>query len=209
MPLQNRVSPDGCIHATPEKGLFMGNRGIIHDAATRTLLPRSRWKTRAWIICRCAFNGRKRTLMGRGSYTELFFTDEAVALAAGHRPCFECRRADARAFLDAFSAGQGRTVTTPQMDAILHTERRASRKTPPQGLSLIDLPSLPNGTFVASGGTSFLLQDRTARAWSFAGYGVPQPLSVLVQAPVTLVTPVSTVKALRAGYRPVISRTAA
>ena len=209
MPLQNRVSPDGCIHATPERGLFMGNRGIIHDPETRTLLARTRWKTRAWIICLCAFKGPKRTLMDKGRYTELFFADEATALAAGHRPCFRCRRTEARAFRAAFSSGQGGDVTTAEMDAILHGERRVSRKAPPCVLTPDTLASLPDGTFVESGGTAFLLKDRMARAWSFAGYAAPKPLSVLVRAPVTLLTPQSTVEALRAGYRPVISAAAA
>ena len=92
MPLQNRVTPQGEIIATPERGTVMGNRGgRIHRD------DRARWKSKAWITCRLSFKSRHRTVMGN-SYTELFFLDEATALAAGHRPCFECRRADALAF---------------------------------------------------------------------------------------------------------------
>jgi hypothetical protein len=96
MPLQNRVTPFGEIVAIVQRGLFTGNRGIIHDPATRTLLRR-RWTTRAWITCVCDFKGRRREVMARRSWTELFFLDEATALAAGHRPCFYCRRTDALA----------------------------------------------------------------------------------------------------------------
>src|SRR5262245_58367950 len=90
MPLQNRVTPFGEIVAIPQRGLFTGNRGIIHDPATRTLTGR-RWTTKAWIVCSCSYKGVRRDVMGGRSWTELFFLDEAVALAAGHRPCFLCR----------------------------------------------------------------------------------------------------------------------
>src|SRR2546421_5578754 len=82
MPLQNRVTPFGDIVAIPQKGMFTGNRGIIHDPATRTLL-KQRWATKAWLTCLCEFRGRRRDVMARRSWTELFFLDEAVALAAG------------------------------------------------------------------------------------------------------------------------------
>src|SRR5436309_16108258 len=89
MPLQNRVTPFGDIVAIPQKGMFTGNRGIIHDPATRTLLKR-RWATKAWLTCLCEFRGRRRDVMGRRSWTELFFVDEAVALGAGGRRGFLC-----------------------------------------------------------------------------------------------------------------------
>ena len=90
MPLQNRVTPFGDIVAIEQRGMFLGNRGIIHDPATRTLLTR-RWTNKAWIICRCDFRGVRRKVMSRRSWTELFFLDEATALSAGHRPCYYCR----------------------------------------------------------------------------------------------------------------------
>jgi hypothetical protein len=93
-PLQNRVTPFGDVVAIAQRGLFIGNRGIIHDPATKTLLGR-RWTTKAWLVCLLDYKGRRREVMGVRSWTELFFLDEAVALAAGHRPCFFCRRADA------------------------------------------------------------------------------------------------------------------
>ncbi len=87
MPLQNRVTPTGDIIVDPHRGLFTGNRGIIHDPATKTLLKR-RWASPAWITCVCEFRGRRREVMGGRSWTELFFLDEATSFAAGHRPCF-------------------------------------------------------------------------------------------------------------------------
>src|SRR2546421_7343010 len=110
MPLQNRVTPFGDIVAIPQKGMFTGNRGIIHDLATRTLLKR-RWATKAWLTCLCEFKGRRRDVMARRSWTELFFLDEAVALAAGHRPCFFFRRGAAEAFPNA--SALARAVKVP------------------------------------------------------------------------------------------------
>lgn len=110
MPLQNRVTPFGDIVAIPQRGIFTRNRGIIHDPATRTLLKR-RGASKAWLVCLCEFRGRRRTVMSGRSWTELFFLDEAVALAAGHRPCFFCRRQAAQAFRYAWA--QAREVNVP------------------------------------------------------------------------------------------------
>jgi hypothetical protein len=106
MPLQNRVTPFGEIVAHPARGMVMGNRGILHDSGRR-LHPTRRWTHKTWICCLCEFKGRHRAVMTPGRYTELFFLDEATALAAGHRPCFECRRADANQFAAAWAHGNG------------------------------------------------------------------------------------------------------
>ena len=104
-------------------GLFTGNRGIIHDPATKTLLTR-RWASKAWLTCVCEFRGRRREVMGGRSWTELFFLDEATAFAAGHRPCFFCRRDDANRFRAAWEEGNGVTdVRARDIDAVLHRER--------------------------------------------------------------------------------------
>ena len=125
MPLQNRVTPSGDIVADVNRGLFTGNRGIIHDPATRTLL-RKRWASPAWITCVCEFRGWRRHVMGGRSWTELFFLDEATAFAAGHRPCFFCRRDDANRFRAAWEEGNGvADVRAREMDAVLHQERLA------------------------------------------------------------------------------------
>ena len=125
MPLQNRVTPEGEIIATPHRGLMMGNRGGAFHLPDRTLGAR-RWATRQWIACVLEFKGRHRAaMMQPNRYTELFFLDEATALAAGHRPCFECRRRDAERFaaLWAETRGWPAPARAPEMDVGLHAER--------------------------------------------------------------------------------------
>ena len=104
----------------------MRNRGIIHDPGSRTLLKR-RWTHEAWVCCRLEFGGRKRTLMGHRAYTELFFLDEATALAAGHRPCGTCRRAEYDAFKVAWLKGNPSWHEGPlsiqRIDRQMHSER--------------------------------------------------------------------------------------
>ncbi len=197
MPLQNRVTPLGDIVADAHRGLFTGNRGIIHDPATKTLLKK-RWSNPAWLICVCEFRGRRREVMGGRSWTELFFLDEATALAAGHRPCFYCRRDDANRFRAAWEQGNRvAEVLAPEMDAILHRERFAS------GKKLHPLPmqldTLPNGAMVQAGAESFLIMGGKPLRWSFAGYRKAEaPMGAM------LVTPPSTVRALAAGFQPVL-----
>jgi len=196
MPLHNRVSPFGEIVATAHRGRFTGNRGIIHDPATRTLLNR-RWSSKAWITCVCEFRGRRRKVMSRRSWTELFFLDEATSFAAGHRPCFYCRRADATAFRDAWAEGNG--ITKPyatEMDAMLHSERLDGRVKRLHSLPA-PISKLPEGTMVALGNESYLIAKGEAWRWSFAGYS--HALTSLASA--RLLTPPSIVNALRAGYR--------
>src|SRR6185295_16710173 len=106
MPLQNRITPFGEIIATPARGMFTGNRGIIHDPARRTLLKK-RWSLKCWLICQLKYKHFHREPMARHSWTELFFLDEATALAAGHRPCFYCSRERVEAFRAAWAKGNG------------------------------------------------------------------------------------------------------
>ncbi|WP_024507145.1 hypothetical protein [Bradyrhizobium sp. ARR65] len=199
MPLQNRVTPLGDIIATPERGLFVGNRGIIHDPATRTLL-RKRWSTPAWLTCVLEFRGRRRKVMGGRSWTELFFLDEATALAAGHRPCFFCRRDDANRFRSAWEKGNGcGHLLAGEMDAVLHRERldRGRKRLHPLPMPLQELP---DGTMVQAGADSFLIAQGRPLKWSPAGY---VKASSELQDPM-LLTPPSTLRALIAGYRPVL-----
>jgi hypothetical protein len=179
----------------------MGNRGIIHDGATKTLLKR-RWTTRAWIICVTEFASRHRTVMGPSGYTELFFLDEATAFAAGHRPCFECQRQRAKEFADAFATALGRrSIRAPEIDVILHSERLAAGH-PELPLDPVELAALPDGTMVAVDGAPHLLFAGNALPWSFAGYGEPEPLERFRDRSLRLLTPPSTVAAFRAGFRP-------
>ena len=199
MPLQNRVTPSGDIIATPHRGLFTGNRGIIHDPATKTLLTR-RWASQAWLTCVCEFRGRRREVMGGRSWTELFFLDEATALSAGHRPCFFCRRDDANRFRAAWQEGNGVSrVLARDVDAVLHGERLSGRKKRLHARTM-PLEQLPNGAMVQEGADSFLILQGRALAWSPAGYREAQ--RAIKDA--MLLTPPSTLRALLAGYRPVL-----
>ncbi len=128
MALQNRVTPTGAIVADPARGCFMGNRGILHDDRKR--LGRARWRHKHWIVCVLAFRGRWRRVMEPRRYTELFFLDEAVALAAGHRPCAECRRGRYQDFLAGWANGTGHAGAIPkaaELDGILHAARMDPR----------------------------------------------------------------------------------
>lgn len=192
MPLPNRVLPTGEITADPARGLFMGNRGILHDAEGR--LGPARWRHPHWIICLTAIRGRRRPLMAPGTYTELFFLDEAVALSAGHRPCAECRRAA----YDAFRAAIG-IDRAPEIDRVLHAarvtrDRRQMRHRARAG-------DLPDGTFVLIDHAPCLIRGGAALPFAPAGYGAPRPRP---DREVTVLTPVPAVAALRAGYAPVL-----
>jgi hypothetical protein len=198
-PLQNRVTPSGEIVSTPQRGLFTGNRGIIHDPATRTLLKR-RWSSKAWITCTCEFRGRRRDVMGTRSWTELFFLDEATALAAGHRPCFYCRRDDANAFRAAWQRGKDVSgVRAPDMDAALHAERLDGKA---KRLHALPMPieALPDGAMVQAAGESYLIARGRALLWTWDGYR--EVGNTLRDA--TLLTPLSTLRVLAAGYQPVL-----
>ena len=196
MPLQNRVAPDGSLHAVAIRGIFTGNRGLIHDPATRKLLHR-RWSTPAWITCRTSFRGRHREVMGSG-WTELFFLDEITALAAGHRPCFECRREDALRFAGYFPNAYGKERTPAAvMDRQLHIERVASRRMAMD--KAVSVGDLPPGAVVTSNGRFLARHPDGWLAWDFAGY---RRASQLIE-PARLVTPRSTIEVLCAGYIPV------
>jgi hypothetical protein len=197
MPLQNRVTPFGDLVATPERGMFIGNRGIIHDPATKTLTGR-RWTTKSWIVCNCEFKGRHRDVWAARSWTELFFLDEATALAAGHRPCFQCRRAAAKAFAEAWAHGNRTAfLRAADMDSVLHGERLDGRRRRLHPFRA-EISGLPDGTMIASGPDAFLVRGGRPLRWSFGGYEPGTRPTDSVQ----LLTPPSTIAALRAGYRP-------
>jgi hypothetical protein len=203
MPLQNRVTPSGDIVADPHRGLFTGNRGIIHDPASKTLL-RKRWSSPAWLTCVCEFRGRRRQVMGGRSWTELFFLDEATAFAAGHRPCFYCRRDDANRFRAAWEEGNGvASVLAPEIDAVLHRERldRGSKRLHPLPMAL---EKLPDGAMLQAGRESYLIAQGRALQWSFAGYRKAE--TAINDA--MLLTPPSTLRAFASGYRPLLHQSA-
>lgn len=209
MPLRNRVDPFGEIHSVSDRGMFTGNRGIIHDPATKTLLKR-RWSTKAWIICECQFQGRRREVMGahnnpRGGagWTELFFLDEVTALAAGHRPCFYCRRAAATDFIARFGrAFDIADPKAPELDRRLHGERLAS------GGSAVEVSPnmfdrLPDGAMLFQGERPLAKRNGVLRAWTFGGWSDACDFDELPMREIRLITPPTSVAVLKAGYRPV------
>lgn len=197
MPLQNRVTPFGEIVIDPSRGLLMGNRGILHDSDQR--LGKSRWKHKNWVTCVLSFKGRKRPVMSPGKYTELFLMDEATALAAGHRPCAECRRQDFEKFVTAWIVGNQLDArpSAPALDAQLHSRRvtRTGERVTFTGRA----DSLPNGTMIAIGGEAWLVWHGQRHKWSFTGYGDCLPLD---GTEVIVLTPLPIVGALRGGYLP-------
>ncbi|WP_419909784.1 hypothetical protein [Hoeflea sp.] len=205
MPLQNRVTPLGELVRSPARGTMMGNRGgRIHDNETRTLLRR-RWANRRWIVCVTEFRGRRRRVMQPNRYTELFFLDEATAFAAGHRPCFECRNQRAKEFASAFFDGlEFEKTGADAMDAILHEERCLSG-TGTVLLTADAVRSLPRGTLFAAGDACVAVGTDALWLWHIDGYqALPADwLDAKTHDPgrLRLLTPPSTVAALRAGYR--------
>jgi hypothetical protein len=201
MPRQNRVTPFGEMVAIQERGTFMGNRGVLHDAEGRV---KRAWQGKRWIACVLEFRGRKRTVMTPNRYTELFFLDEAIALAAGHRPCAECRHNHFLAFGDAWKKGNGSNGARPtahEMDDRLHAERVDSDGSKRSYVGALD--KLPNGVFVvleAEGKEAFLLWGDSLLPWSPGGYGKrrPRPKGERVH----VLTPKSIVATIRAGYVP-------
>jgi hypothetical protein len=207
MPLQNRVTPMGDIIADAARGTLMGNRGILHDANKR--LGTARWRHRSWICCRLSFKHRRREVMAPGRYTELFFLDEATALAAGHRPCCECRRDDFR----AFQAAWRRAADTPDasadaIDRVLH-KARVDPHTRRQIRFEGPLDDLPDGAFILLPGGApgpLLVVGENLLPWRPAGYGAPRPRASGARC--VVLTPEPTLAVLRAGYAPSLHLTA-
>ena len=205
MTLQNRVTPWGEIVTTPERGAWLGNRGgCLHDA--EKCLGKRRWVNEHWLICLLEFKGRWREVMAPRKYTELFFLDEATALAAGHRPCVECRRADAYRFRDVWAAANvaldlGPTPSFPAIDHVLHRDRVGEDRT--KRVFPAEWRALPDGVIVLAPPPvlgACLVWKEQLRPWTFGGYG--SALQGVEEPVLSVLTPRSTVEALRAGYEP-------
>ena len=199
MPLQNRVRPDGEIVALPQRGMLMGNRGgKLHDPATRTLVRTQ--SSRQWICCVLEFKSRQRQVMGTG-YTELFFMDEVTALAAGHRPCFECRRKEALAFRSAWQTVHelASPPSAPDMDRQLAGERRDKGG---KKITWTCKPgNLADGVMVRVDAEILAIRGNKFRKWTPAGYGAGIPLDLNLD--VEVLTPPSIARILHAGYQPI------
>ena len=225
MALQNRVAPDGTIFADPARGLLMGNRGgVLHDGGKR--LTARRWASKQWIACALAYKDRHETIMAPGRYTQLFFLDEATALAAGHRPCALCRRGDFLRFMEGWQRLHGlvRMPKVDEIDAVLHAERVGQgRSKVTFAARLGDLPagvivelgsdpilnpvaasvrmgSDPNSTL--TGRTAHLFLDGALLPWFPAGYGVPAKAGA--ELAVRVLTPASIVAVIAGGYAPML-----
>jgi len=197
MPLENRVTPDSQIIAVPGRGTVMGNRGGMMHRTDKTLGPR-RWVTKQWITCRLSFKGRWREVMSPNSYTELFFLDEATSFAAGHRPCYECRRSDAVYFAELWgeALGNGDRAKAGRIDNALHDERlsQEGRKATYQAR----LGDLPTGTMIRGVDALYLVLGGRLLRWSSDGYQAAVDANPDDIADV--LTPKSTVAVFRAGY---------
>jgi hypothetical protein len=195
MPLPNRVDPFGQLFADQSRGRYFGNRGGKFHRDDRTLGSR-RYVSRAWICCVLSFKGRQRDVWGR-YYTELFFMDEPTALAAGHRPCFECRRAEATDFAMRFGGGTRRAAAR-EMDDVLHDERLDGKT---KRLHRRKLDGLPDGVFVTlSGQDAFAVKGKRLLRWTPFGYteSIARPAGIGTD----MLTPPSIAQVLARGYRP-------
>jgi hypothetical protein len=192
MPLQNRVDPFGGLVATPARGLLMGNRGGRFHDANRKLGGR-RWASKQWICCRLEFKNRHRRVW-RDGYTELFFLDEVTAFAAGHRPCFECRRQDALAFAARFPGPR----KAPEMDIVLHRERLDGTS---KRLHRRKLDELPDGAMIALDGHAYAVRGANLLCWSPSGYVKKRARPPSIETDV--LTPPAILTVLAKGYAPI------
>lgn len=195
-PLQNRVTPWGDIVAIPQRGTLMGNRGCLHDDEG---IVRYQWKGKRWITCRLEYKGNKVPLRAPGRYTPLFFKDEVSALAAGHRPCAQCRREAYRAFVAAVEKAKGLnpgSLGADDVDAMLHVERTKSIGARPS-LQPTQMRELPNGVLLARYGSICETRGGELTNWDWGGHKSGTDDFGLI-----LVTPPTIVEALGRGYRP-------
>ena len=195
MSLQNRVDPFGALFASRARGTLMGNRGGRFHTDDQNLTSR-RWASRQWICCVLEFKNRQRDVWGR-YYTELFFLDEVTAFAAGHRPCFECRRKDAERFATLFS-GKTMRASAPSMDEVLHAERLNGKA---KRIHRRKLDTLPDGAMVVLDGGSFAIRGKRLLHWTPSGYAgsMPRPRGIEVD----VLTPPSILAVLARGYAPI------
>lgn len=196
MPARNRVNPFSEIVSIPGRGLLMGNRGCLHvDGQIR-----HRYNGRRWIICTTEYRGRRLDQWAEGRYTVLFFHDEAVALAAGHRPCARCMPDRFRAFVEGWRTAFGEKASANDIDAQLHRERVVGEA---QRTTRAPWGSLPSGAFAVVDGVPVLVLDEFISRWTNDGYlrPTPRPASGVT----TLLTPPSTLEVLRAGYSPIVA----
>jgi hypothetical protein len=197
-PARNRVTPYGDLAAIPLRGALTGNRGILHEGREIVRFHQHD----SWVTCSLEYKGLRREQWVAHRMTWLFFHDEAVSFAAGHRPCALCRRNDYDRYRAAWAAALGGPApSAKEINRVLHGERIV-RRTHRRRLHEARARDLPDGVFVELDGAPHVLTGDAAVAWTVEGYGDPRarPRS----GPLTVITPPSTVAALRAGYAPQI-----
>ena len=189
MALQNRVDPWGQLHAVADRGTMMGNRGGKFHRDDKTLSTR-RWASKQWICCELHFKNAHHDAMGQG-YTSLFFLDEVTALAAGHRPCLYCRRAEAKAFLGGEKVGSfDRRLHEERLSFLTHRPRKS--EAPLHEMELVD------SCMVEIEGVAYAVKGQKLLRWTFAGY----TQAIALRAVDKLLTPPSIIAILAAGYKP-------
>ena len=191
----NYVTPLGEFYVGT-KHAFFGNRGALHKNG-RVVKP---WADKRWLVCVTDGLGPPETFMAPGHHTELFFLDEATALAAGQRPCYQCRKAAFKEFIDLFA--ERRPLTSPRapsMDNFLHAERLNPDRS--RRLFTAAAADLPDGTFILNGNEPWLIAEGAQHMWSENGYTDHGPLPT---GEVSVLTPAVTVEVIAAGYRPQI-----
>jgi hypothetical protein len=202
MPLQNRVNPFSKIIATPERGAYTGNRGVIHNNQKEIIKNHA---VKYWITCLLKYKNMHRAVMMPNRWTELFFLDEATAFAAGHRPCGFCRHADFKRFknlwLQANGAQYGFTANTKMdvIDAIIHAERLDANNQ--QKTFSAPLLSLPDAVFIKrpTKENAYLWYEQEIYQWSFKGYKKINGIDK--NTIVDVLTPKSYVEVLKLGYK--------
>jgi hypothetical protein len=199
MLFQNRVQPTGDIIIDHARGDFIGNRGIIHR--NDQTLGTARWSHQAWICCTLSWQDRKRPMMDGRNWTELFFLDEAVAMAAGHRPCGYCRRVDYVRFVDAWADHAGMPPKAPQIDKALHAGRVLPRERTQQR-HFAPLRELPDGAMILRDETAYLVRRDAVLPYQRAQYGPPEIRDNNEAA--TVLTPPPMLNVLRAGFLPAL-----
>jgi hypothetical protein len=203
MPLQNRVSPFSTLTATPERGAWTGNRGVIHNAGKVIVRNHA---VKYWITCMLEYKNFQRKVMNPNRWTELFFLDEATAFAAGHRPCGFCRNADFKRFKNLWLLANGEryglagNIKMVIIDNLIHQERLDEKGF--QKAYKANLSTLPNGTFVTlnDSAEAYLWVHQNLYCWSFSGY--TKVLKFEKNQVVNVLTPFSYVEVFRAGYLP-------
>lgn len=199
MPRRNRVDPSGDLHAVPARGMFTGNRGCLVDDTGAVVRHH---RGHLWITCVTRFRDRRVGLARPGRWTPLFFLDDAVALAAGHRPCGECRHAAYLAYREAVATAVGDQVRAGDLNRLLARERlhrgRGLLRAAHRRTWSAPSADLPDGTVVVTDGPRLVRGPRLL-AFDFTGWRDPvaRPHGRL-----TVLTPPTSVSALLHGFTP-------